>query len=203
MKRFLCLAGVSVLLSGCFGTSKYMVDSSEDEFQKVRTGDQAQLIMMRVSSFGGAIDAPVFDVSQGEPKLLGVSTPQTKIAVPLKPGKHTFMVIGEAADFMEINAAPGKTYYALVEPRMGVWKARFTLQPIKKEGACNNNATFDGGKISAWLKESRYVVLQQEAGNAWYASNANSVKEKQAEYWSKWDGKNDKACYIAKETDGE
>jgi len=94
----------------------------------------AKVVFMRVGKMGGAISASVFDVTEpGEPKFIGIVRQSSKVAYPVKPGLYTFMVISEAADFMQAAVLGGKTYYALVTPRMGVWKARFSFQPVRGE----------------------------------------------------------------------
>ncbi|PZN84509.1 MAG: hypothetical protein DM484_02725 [Candidatus Methylumidiphilus alinenensis] len=40
------------------------------------------------------------------------------------------MVVGENADFMEAELFANRTYYVNVAPRMGCWKARFSLNPL-------------------------------------------------------------------------
>ena len=76
-----------------------------------------------------AIQSTVFDVTDDAPRMVGIVSAKTKIAYEVAPGEHHFMVVSEAADFMRADLAAGKTYYALVTPRMGVWRARFSLLP--------------------------------------------------------------------------
>lgn len=54
------------------------------------------------------------------------------------------MVVSEAADFMDAELETGKTYYALVTPRLGVWKARFSLRPMTA-------VELDGQQLREWL----------------------------------------------------
>src|SRR5678815_5415246 len=79
--------------------------------------DQALVIFMRSSAMGGAVQASVFDVSGAGEKLVGIVSTGTKVGYYVAPGERTFMVVSEAADFMQANLVAGRTYYALVTPR--------------------------------------------------------------------------------------
>src|SRR5436190_1151179 len=87
----------------------------------VATADEAMVVFMRPSMVGGMVAASVFDVTDAGPaKLVGIVNYGTKMVYLTKPGEYTFMVVGESADFMKASFAAGKTYYALVTPRIGM-----------------------------------------------------------------------------------
>jgi hypothetical protein len=88
------------------------------------TADQALIVFVRTEP--GDTSASVFD---GE-VFLGVLVGRSYIAQPTTPGEHRFMVISEAADFMDATLDPGRVYFARIESRFGVWRARFSLIPI-------------------------------------------------------------------------
>ncbi len=88
---------------------------------------------MRPSAFGGAVQSSVFDVATAENVLVGIISSMAKVAYKTAPGELIFMVVGESADFMGAEVEAGKKYYALVTPRVGVWKARFSLKPMHKD----------------------------------------------------------------------
>jgi len=90
-----------------------------------------------------------------------------------------FMVIGESADFMQARLEPGKVYYALVTPRMGVWKARFSLAPVH---VMNRN------ELPEWQSGTEWVEMDQTSGQ-WAAENAADVEQKRAKYLPEWLGK--------------
>jgi hypothetical protein len=117
---------VPVVLSACGGAQ--MTPATEPP--KIRAGE-SMVVFMRASMLGGAVAASVFDVTTDETKFVGLVNYGTKYAHPVKPGNYTFMVIGESADFMQVAVLPDRTYYALVTPRIGMWKARFSFKPIR------------------------------------------------------------------------
>jgi hypothetical protein len=128
VKILLMITGVA-LLAGCAVTSDRMATVPEPAAVSSPPRDKATVVFYRSSVFGGAIQASVFDISTEPPRLVGIISSSTKLAYVSDPGTRRFMVIGESADFMDAELAPGKTYYALVSPRLGVWKARFSIKP--------------------------------------------------------------------------
>jgi hypothetical protein len=147
------------------------------------TAQSSRIVFLRPSSFGGAIQASLFDVSNDEPKFIGVSSAKTRVVYDLPPGPHRLMVASEAADFMEAKLAPGKTYYAVVTPRMGAWKARFSLWPVK--ATSSNEFNFQNPDFAGWVKNGK-VVENTPAGEQWFTANAADIRKKQTEYLAVW-----------------
>jgi hypothetical protein len=143
--------------------------------------DQALIVFLRSSFVGRTISASVFDVSGEETKFIGVIKNGTKIAYDLTPGEHTFMVVSEAADFMKTTVVAGKTYYALITPRTGTWKARFSFRPLRQ----SDLATQDFGK---WDSRTELVENTPES-EAWAVKHAADIDNKRAKYWAVWSGK--------------
>lgn len=96
------------------------------------------------------------------------------------------MVVSEAADFLEADFLPGRTYYSIVTPRMGAWKARFSLWPIRNDGSSEYNT--GSADFTKWVNSTKLVHNTKES-EAWYANNKASVKSKQLEYWPVWQQK--------------
>src|SRR4030067_430618 len=162
---------VALFWSAC--ASSHMVVVEEGARVTRPESGKALVYFVRPTSFGGAIQATLYDGDD----YLGTISAHTHLAYQAKPGKHLFMVIGENADFMQADLTAGKTYSAVVQPRMGVWKARFSFQPasgVDQLGATKQVAVSEEGRISA--KE-----------------NAASVPGKKAEYLPKWQDKSDNA----------
>jgi hypothetical protein len=111
--------------------------------------DTALVFFTRPSSYGGAIQATIYDGDT----YIGTVSGGTHVAYQATPGTHLFMVVGESADFMSAELLPGKTYYAGVHARMGVWKARFSFVPF-------NGADIANGKEE--VDDSRQVVVNDE-----------------------------------------
>jgi hypothetical protein len=183
MKYYVFLLAGVLLLSSC-ASSKMQV-AADQSLASVQPG-KAQLIFMRSSFVGSAIQASIFDVSSGEPSFIGIISNGTKLAHTTSPGKKTFMVVSESADFMKAELAANKTYYGMVTPRMGVWKARFSLYPIKEEP--DSKFTTSSNEFKNWVKNTKLVNNTPES-EQWARDNSTDIRVKYIEYWAKWQTK--------------
>jgi hypothetical protein len=145
--------------------------------------DKVLVFFTRPSSYGGMIQATIYD---GE-TYVGTVSSGTHVAYETTPGPHLFMVIAESADFMQAELLPGRTYYAGVHARMGVWKARFSFVPF-------NGAEVKEGR--AEVEDSRQVVAN-EAGRQWASQNAPNILEKKTKYLPAWERKPDRQTLRA------
>lgn len=163
--------------------------------------NESQVVFMRSSFIGSAISATLYEVRGDKTEFLGILNNGTKIAVKTTPGEHLYMVVSEAADFLKSDLAPGNIHYSIVTPRLGAWKARFSLWPI----STNPNAKFNtaDGKLDEWLGETSLVTMS-EAALTWYEQNKLSVEQKRVKYWPTWQKKSaaDKAEHTLKPSDG-
>jgi hypothetical protein len=177
---------LSLLVVGCASNPmKVSVNQKPDKVD----AEHARVIFLRSSFVGSAINASLFDVTSGEPEFIGISANATKIAYDVKPGKHTFMVVSEAADYLEADLSAGKTYYSLITPRMGAWKARFSLWPIRNDSKSQFNV--QSNDFKSWLKSTK-LVENSDASLKWAKGSLGSVKARHAEYWPVWQQKSAK-----------
>jgi hypothetical protein len=189
--RYLLIALLAIGLGACGGAAMMKADQEPT----IRQGE-AMVVFMRSSFVGSAISASVFDVSGPEAKFIGIVNNGTKIAYPVTAGEHTFMVVSESADFMQAKILPGRTYYALVTPRMGVWKARFSFRPVRQN-------ELSGSEFAGWNSSTHFVVNSPETQN-WAAQNKADVASKRNQYWPEWNSKpaNDRASQSLNPDDG-
>ena len=140
---------------------------------------EGKVVFMRTSSLGRLVTASVFDVTDaGEPKFINHVRTGDKVVYAVKPGLHTFMVVSEAADFMQVEVLPGKSYYALVTPRMGAMRARFSFEPVRGSDR----------RIAALERGGRPTNVTQAAIN-WAKQNAPDIANKRERYWAEWSSK--------------
>jgi len=139
---------------------------------------EALVVFMRPSGFAYAIDAGVLEVLPGQNKMVGIVSAKKKVAYSVSPGEHLFMVVGEAADFLDAHVDEGKTYYVAVVPRSGMWKARFSLVPVRKNELASR-------KIDAWRNGTRYVE-NTERSLQWEKDNHADIENKRIKYYEKW-----------------
>lgn len=166
----------------------FSVSNAESPDGVDSTEGTATVVLMRYSLVGAAIKTSIYEIINGETKFIGIMKNKTKINYETTAGKHTFMVVSEAADFMEADVIAGKTYYSMVTPRTGAWKARFSMIPIRNDGTTKFNTGSD--KFEKWKTKTK-VVLMTEKSKAWYEKHKQSVEEKRTKYWTKWVQKSD------------
>lgn len=159
-------------LQGC-SVSPHLTEVSLEQKTVYPKRGKALVIFMRPSFYGGAIQATVFD----DTKYIATVSAGTHVAYQAEPGKHTFMVVSEAADFMDADLQAGKTYYSLVEARMGFWRARFSLKAV--------NSDVSTTQIAEWLTETKRMEPNAE-GRKWALENQGSIDAKKVEYIQKW-----------------
>lgn len=152
--------------------------------------DKATVVFLRPSFFGGAIQSSVFDISDGPVDLVGIVSAGRKIAYGSRPGQRRFMVVGESADFMNADLTPGKTYFARVEPRIGFWKARFTLVPVSALAS----------ELEGELKSCTWVDNTPDSFG-WAKENMPSIQEKLSSYLPDWEKGSEKP--FLKASDGK
>jgi len=182
MLRLIKLAFVasSLWLAACAGNPMLV---STNQTVIAPDPDKAQVVFMRSSFVGSAINASLFEVKGDQNEFIGIMANGTKISHEVEPGEHTFMVVSEAADFMKANLEAGKTYYAMVTPRMGAWKARFSFQPIKK--SADSNFSTSSKNFGDWVNGTK-LVENSEASQLWAQNNAQSIESKKDAYLTKW-----------------
>ncbi len=180
--RIFTLAAI-IWLTGC--ASNPMVVAPQQELQKP-PNNEAQVIFMRSSFVGSAINASLYSVTNGDIEFIGVIANGTKLSYNTTPGKHIFMVVSEAADFMEADLETGKNYYSIATPRMGAWKARFSLWPIKNDSNAEYNTQM--ADFNNWVANTK-LVENTDKSRSWYENNKESVKQKYEKYWPAWQNK--------------
>ena len=172
-----------ILLLSLVGCASIPMDVVPDQTIQKPTASQSQVVFMRSSFLGSAIAATLYEVRDNKTEFIGILNNGTKIALKTTPGEHLYMVVSEAADFMEADLAPGKTHYSLITPRMGAWKARFSMWPISRNPSAEYTTTSDD--FQEWLSETSLVTMSDGA-LAWYQQNKASVEQKRVKYWPKW-----------------
>jgi hypothetical protein len=168
------IIAMAVALGACGGAAQ-MIPAGEAP--ALRPGE-ALIVFMRPSNYGGLVASSVFDVTTAESKFVGIVYPGNKLAHALPAGEHTFMVVGESADFMRATVVAGRTYHALVTPRIGVWKARFSFRPVRQ-------AELGGSEFADWDAATQFVANSAASQN-WAVQNAADVNSKRAQYWPEW-----------------
>ncbi len=178
LARSALLAALALSASACAGTIKNMKEVPAGTSEPKPAPGKAMVVFLRPSGMGYAIQSSVFEMKGQDPQLVGVVAAKTKVAWQADPGKHLFMVVGESGDFMSAEVEAGKTYFAMITPRMGMWKARFSLKPVGAEEYVSPDFVLG-------LNGSRWVE-KDESSEAWARENAADIRGKYDAYYPKW-----------------
>lgn len=170
---------VLAVLAGCH--SSKMVKSSTAVHEPAP--GKAMVVFLRSSGLGGAIQSSVYDTGDQD-TFIGIVSTGYKTAYQAEPGHHRFMVQAENADFLEADVDAGKTYYVLVSPRIGWWKARFSLLPIRNDPSSKQHQV-NSAEFREWMEKTSWVDLTPDA-EQWYREHAAEVREKKLDYLKKW-----------------
>lgn len=173
--KLLIIGLVSILMIGCAAPNmKFSVPSSATIDQPT---DKAVVYFIRPNSLGYKINAAVYD----DETFIGFVPYNQKLPYFAEPGEHLFMVVSEAADFLKAELVAGKIYYVQVVPRMGAWRARFSLAPVTKEDLQTT-------QVQKWISTCRLIENKEGAGQ-WAIDNEASVVSKRKSYLEKWNEK--------------
>ena len=169
---------LALLLSACAGTVKHMQTVPLDKVVTAPGRGNSMIVFLRPSGIGYAVQSSVFEIVEDTPTLIGIVAAKKKVSYQLEPGEHLFMIIGENADFMLAKLVANRTYYAIVTPRMGWWKARFSLKPIHAD-------KLNSSQLGEWLTNCEWVE-KTSASDLWASNNMPSIKSKYQDYYSDW-----------------
>lgn len=177
LKYFMLLL-LALLVTGCAGSIKNMQVVSPDKIVTAPERGKSMVVFMRPSGMAFGIQSSVFDVTNKKPELVGIIAAKKKVSYQVDPGERLFMVVGESADFMSAKLDPNKIYYASVAPRMGLWKARFSLIPIHAD-------ELNSSQFLKNLEGCEWVEKTEESDN-WANGNMPDIVNKKLKYYRKW-----------------
>ena len=127
-KSRLILIGIClmlVFLAGCKSSIMTMVQpvnvSSID-------GNTALVTFVRPSSYAPAIQFGVWDSET----FVGIVSGKSYVQYRATPGEHLFLARAENWSCVEADLEVGKSYFIITAVRMGVLKARVSLEPVNK-----------------------------------------------------------------------
>jgi hypothetical protein len=181
IRRTIVVVLAVTLLAGCVTRNELMTRATQNVADLRPAAGKALVVFLRPEERAEETQAIVYDGTQ----FIGVVW---EFWYQADPGAHRFMVISEAADFMDADLVAGRTYYAQVRPRMGAWRARFSLRPL--------SATANASDIANWVTFCR-LGIANEAGFRWAEENRPSVLDKKAKWEPVWVTKPDRPILHA------
>lgn len=139
---------------------------------------KATVVFLRSSGLGPAIKFMIIDQIG---HFVGESTAGGHFPAELAPGEYLFIAEGENTAVMHANLAPDRLYYVEVDPKMGFFKARVGLKPIKPGSDIWK-------KVPEMLGSTDRYVPMVQAGQAELDANAADIQERIANAKGKWAG---------------
>jgi hypothetical protein len=200
MTRLLRCALLLLVLCSPSAFARVKMAPAPDQNPKPEAG-KALVVFLRPSCMGGLVASSVFDAPDADTRFIGVVGCKERVAYQAEPGEHRFMIVAENADFLDAKLDADKTYYVLIKPRPGMWKARFSLIPIHNKADAGYSLLSEDFK--EWTNDTRLVALGAEA-ETWFAESKASVEEKKADYLVKWNKMlpEDRAVLVLNAEDG-
>jgi hypothetical protein len=144
----------------------------------VPSPDETHVVFLRATNFGGVVQAPVVEEVNGKLAFVAVVSARMKVLHKTTPGQHAYVVGGESSAMLEADLDGGKTYYIKVTPHFGIWKARFTLDPVTEQEAAAPEFKND-------FDQCRWYENGPET-QAWFTENLSSLQDKYADALKKF-----------------
>jgi hypothetical protein len=167
----------AVLMTAAAG---HAVSAEKGPLPDVKPG-QAQVVIMRSTTVNALVGALFFDVTSGQPKLLGKIGNNRKLVLDLPPGDYVFMVGPMGLfDFMQASVSADKRYFAIVSP---IWPANYLLKPVRHQDSQFLYSSADFDRI---LKKTK---LADPFSETFDEDKTRKLNEFYQERWAKWQTK--------------
>lgn len=157
-------------------------DPAKTAIPDVQKG-QAQIVFLRSTTVNALAGTHLYDVTTGQPKLLGKISNNRKVVLDLPPGDYV-LIVGNVPflEFLRASVAADKRYYAVIAP---IWPAQWFLRPVRQK-----NATYlhSSKEVAALVKKTKYATLEAEPLDADKAAQLATIYK---ERWDKWQAKDD------------
>jgi hypothetical protein len=165
---------VLIFLSGCAGSSQYMVKATPTAGPST---EKALIYFMRPSGMGFAINFQIWDGDH----FVGLSQAKSYFAYECEPGKHLFMGFAENRVAIEADLEAGKSYYIGTNVRMGAWKARMDFSPVTRGSELWN-------KVEEYKNSLNFVAATEQERTRWEAGKKQEA-QKWVSFFSEGEGK--------------
>src|SRR6185369_6838865 len=120
----------------------------------------------------------IYDVTSGQPKVVGDLSNNRKVVLDLAPGDYTFM-IGNMPwlDFMQASVLADKQYFVIVAPH---WPTNFSPRAIKHQG--DGDFVYSSPDFDKLLKKTKLASPPEPMDPGKLEKVTVSYKEQ----WEKW-----------------
>ncbi len=121
---------------------------------------KSAVVVARTTSFGGAVSFETFLDRQ----MIGVTKGKSYfVNTKVSPGVHYLIAKTESFESAKIDFKPDRVYFIQQTPRMGIWMARVTLEPVSVEHLLSE---MDEGCSYTEYDNSGDVLSEEDFGKA-------------------------------------
>lgn len=186
MKNILAAILLFSTLLGCATTYQFVEPQTSYELKNIEPG-MAQVVFLRPSKgVMGAFQSVIFDITDGERKMLGVAPAKSKFAVDLEPGSYQFLSAnGLPAHVMALNIEAEKRYYVVVRP---IYGNGLQLRPVKR--GIEGEFSFDNPEFKRWISATKVSVMASGADD-WHTKFTDTIDKTQEKALKIWAEKDD------------
>ena len=93
------------------------------------------------------------------------------VAITAPAGKHTFYVVSENAGAVQAELGAGRTYIIHTQPKMGLGKARVTVEPVLR-----NSPSF--AESASWVRKTKAGDPDFDKGNKWVRKHQDAINKR-------------------------
>jgi hypothetical protein len=167
-------------LMSCAGFHADAVAADKAAIPAAQPG-HAQVVFMRSSTVNMLVGTDIYDVTSGQPKVVGDMSNNRKVVLDLAPGDYTFMV-GNIPwlDFMQASLLADKQYFVIVAPH---WPTNFSPRAIKHQG--QGEFLYSSPEFAKLLKKTKLAAPPE----AMKPDKLEKVAMFYKEQWEKWQAK--------------
>ena len=170
--RLTMICVLMILIQGCASKVGVMMPAAD-----IPRPDESHAVVtfLRPSKFAFAVHFGIWD----KQNLVGVLSARSSISIRTEPGEHLFLAKAENWAIVKADLAPGKQYFILARPRMGLAKAGVIMDPIKADTTDAKLAEWkqnadpkmtDPAQVEAyvakWLPHVKTAIQNYEDGRA-------------------------------------
>lgn len=172
---------------GCAAPYQF-VEKQEASYQITGVSpEEAQIVFLRPSKgVMGVFHSIVFNITNGERKMIGVAPARSKFAINVAPGRYKFMSAnGLPAHVMEAEVEAGKRYYVIVRP---IYGNGLQLRPIKR--GIEGEFSYNNPSLEKWKNDTKVAVMAVGAED-WYTKFSAAIDKTEVKAQTVWAEKSD------------
>jgi hypothetical protein len=166
-----------------FSLSATLSNAASPESEAIPDVQQghAQIVVMRKTSVNALVSTLMYDVTSGQPKIVGKISNNRKVVVDVPPGDYVFMVgLNGGYEFMRASVLADKRYFAVLAP---IWPTKYFLRPVRHQ---ESDFLYSSKEFDSMLKETKLAEPYTEPMKE---KEAKKVLDSYLQRWEKWQSK--------------